>query len=311
MTPRPPEVQSLVARFRRQQPVRAGSLVITVFGDCLAPRGGSISLKSLIDLLVPFGLSERLIRTSVARLAADGWLEARRVGRLSEYRLSGSGRQQFADATRRIYAGPVAHWSGQWTLILLAALPASRRQATRNALRWEGYGEPEPSILAHPTVSPADARAQLALAGIREEIIVLEAQTGDARADAQLVDLGWDLRELAARYERFIRTFKAIRDALDRGALHDPADAFTVRTLLIHDYRKIHLRDPLLPPVLLPAAWPGAAAYDLCRSIYATVHTAADRHLTLLGESLDGSLPAVEDGFYARFGGLPRPARGG
>ena len=309
MTPRQPEIQSLVARFRRQQPVRAGSLVITVFGDFLAPRGGAVSLKSLIGLLSPFGVSERLVRTSVARLAADGWLEARRVGRLSEYRLSRSGRQLFADATKRIYAGPVAQWSGQWTLLLLAGLPAPRRLATRNALRWEGYGEPEPSVLAHPTVSPADARAQLAIAGIREEIIVLQAQTGDARADSQLVRLGWDLRELAARYERFNRIYMAVRGALDRGTLQDPADAFIVRTLLIHDYRKIHLRDPLLPPVLLPDGWPGVAAYDVCRSIYASLHSAADRHVTLRCESLDGPLPAVEDSFYARFGGLPRPVR--
>jgi phenylacetic acid degradation operon negative regulatory protein len=309
MTSRLPEVRSLVARFRRQQPVRAGSLIITVFGDFLAPRGGAISLKSLIELTAPFAVSERLVRTSVARLAGDGWLETRRIGRLSEYRLSPTGRQQFAEATRRIYAGPVVQWSGQWTLLLLAALPAARRIAVRGALRWEGYGEPESAVLAHPTVSPTEARDQLALAGIRDEVIILRAQTGDARADSRLVSLGWDLSELAARYERFSRGYGAIREALDRGAVQDPADAFVIRTLLIHDYRKIHLRDPLLPPALLPDGWPGGAAYELCRSIYSGLHAAADNHLTIRGETLDGALPAVEDRFYARFGGLPRPVR--
>jgi hypothetical protein len=34
---------ALVARFRRQRPLRGGSLIITVFGDAIAPRGGAIT----------------------------------------------------------------------------------------------------------------------------------------------------------------------------------------------------------------------------------------------------------------------------
>ena len=36
-----------------------------------------MTLGSLIRLAAPFGLTERLVRTSVARLARDGWLAAR------------------------------------------------------------------------------------------------------------------------------------------------------------------------------------------------------------------------------------------
>ena len=48
----------------------------------------------------PFGLTERLVRTSVARLAPDDWLASRRSGRLSEYRLSHAG----PDALPRCHA---------------------------------------------------------------------------------------------------------------------------------------------------------------------------------------------------------------
>src|ERR1700730_10864216 len=75
---------TLVTRFRRQRPLRGGSLLVTIFGDAIAPRGGAVTLASLIDLAAPFGLNERLVRTSMARLAADGWLQNRRRGRLSE-----------------------------------------------------------------------------------------------------------------------------------------------------------------------------------------------------------------------------------
>src|SRR5262245_35383449 len=102
--PLEPSVAALMRHFRRQRPLRGGSLIISIFGDSIAPRGGSISLASLIALAKPFGLTERLVRTSVARLAKDGWLEAERRGRLSFYRLAKPGRARFEEATRRIYS---------------------------------------------------------------------------------------------------------------------------------------------------------------------------------------------------------------
>ena len=44
----------LVARFRRQRPLRGGSLIVTMFGDSIMPRGGAIALGSLIALAAPF-----------------------------------------------------------------------------------------------------------------------------------------------------------------------------------------------------------------------------------------------------------------
>src|SRR6202795_4020467 len=96
----------LVARFRRQRPLRGGSLIVTIFGDSIMPRGGAVALGSLISLAAPFGLNERLVRTATARLAKDGWLEGHRAGKRSEYRLSHDGRERFAEATRRIYSEP-------------------------------------------------------------------------------------------------------------------------------------------------------------------------------------------------------------
>lgn len=305
MNARTPTLTALLTRFRRQRPMRAGSLIVTVFGDAIAPRGGAVSLQSLITLLEPFGVAERLVRTSVARLAADDWLVNRKVGRLSEYRLSAAGRHRFSEATKRIYAGPATRWSGRWTLVLLPGLDAARRLAVRDALRWEGFGELEPGVLAHPAVAPAEARAHLNAAGLGEGPIVLESIAVDPDAHPRLVREGWDLSDLATRYGRFIHGFAPLADAAGRRL--PPEDAFLVRTLLIHEYRKIHLRDPLLPASLLPADWPGLAAYELCRSIYGEVCAAAERHLTDTAGRLGGSLPEAQSALYERFGGLPRP----
>lgn len=297
---------ALVARFRRQRPLRGGSLIVTVFGDAIAPRGGAITLGSLIPLMRAFGLTERLVRTSVARLAADGWLASRRSGRLSEYRLSRPGRLRFLDATRRIYAGPATAWRGSWTLVLLSDLDTPRRRRIREALRWEGFGELDPGVLAHPAVTPATAREQLAAHGLAAAPLIVESTTGGRAADRRLLQAGWDLRDLAARYARFIDGFRPVLATLARGAQPAPESAFVVRTLLIHEYRRIHLRDPLLPQSLLPADWPGTAAYELCRALYERVFAAAEQHLTRVAARLDGPLPPPEPGVYRRFAGLPR-----
>ena len=96
---------------------------------------------------------------------------------------------------------------------------------------------------------------------------------------------------------------------IDRRAAtaHDPAQCFIVRTLLIHAFRRVMLRDPLLPPVLLPLDWPGAAAYALCRDFYRLTHRCAEQHLLATLRGNGERLPPANAAFYARFEGLGQP----
>jgi phenylacetic acid degradation operon negative regulatory protein len=77
-----------------------------------------------------------------------------------------------------------------------------------------------------------------------------------------------------------------------------------VRTLLIHEYRRVLLRDPQLPAALLPLDWPGAAAYALCRDFYRLTYRVAERHLVASLADRSGTLPPALPWFYRRFGGL-------
>ena len=296
---------ALVSRFRRQRPLRAGSLLVTIFGDAITPLGGVVTLSSLIRLAAPFGINERLVRTSVARLAQDGWLASRREGRLSEYRLTETGRTRFADATQRIYASNPHTWSGSWTLVLLPATGAAGRGDLRRQLQWLGFGQIEPGVLAHATLTAADARRTCSRLPGGERVLVFAANGQDRETDRRIATSGWELRALAARYRRFMTAFEPLRTALDRAPALDPESAFVVRTLLLHEFRKVHLRDPLLPAPLLPADWAGFAAYALCRDLYARVFHPAQAHLTAHARRLRGPLPTLDPAIYARFGGLP------
>ena len=296
----------LVAGFRRQRPLRGGSLIVTLFGDAILPRGGAIALGSLIALAAPFGLNERLVRTATARLAKDGWLEGRRAGKLSEYRLSQDGRERFAEATKRIYSEPDAEWSGRWTLVVLPPMPATERKTLKDELIWRGFGELSGNVFAHPQI---DARASWVrrAKGPLSQVIVFDASLAEDDAPRRLVSLGWDLDELGARYQRFVKRFERVRAALGPGPLDSQA-CFIVRTLLIHEYRRLHLRDPLLPSRLLRADWPGARAAALCRDIYGRVFAPSEVHLSQVAAQLDGALPAPDAAVLLRFGGIGRSA---
>jgi len=326
----PDPVASLLRHFHRQRPIRGGSLLITIFGDSIAPRGGAATLGSLISLARPFGLTERLVRTSVARLAVDGWLVARRDGRRSEYRITPTGRDRFAAATRRIYGAIPDSWSGQWTLLVLPPPNGSRRQDMRDELRWLGFGQISPGTFAHPNWSVEEARAGLKDLGGASEGVLLKSSSEGSEADRRLVAAGWDLGDLTRRYQRFVATFTPVTNAIGAVAADGPntadesavpevppgvraasapsatADeaAFIIRTLLIHEYRKIHLQDPLLPPALLPADWVGTSAYDLSRRLYSAVFRAAERYLSNTATTTAEPIPTADSSAYARFGGL-------
>src|SRR3981081_3710079 len=94
-------VEALLQRFSRRRPLRAGSLIVSVFGDSIAPRRSEVALARLLDLLVPFGITERLARSSIGRLAQEDWLQSRRAGRASFYRLTAAGAERLAAATQR------------------------------------------------------------------------------------------------------------------------------------------------------------------------------------------------------------------
>src|SRR5210317_1846230 len=112
--------EALVDEFRARPTIRAGSLIITIFGDAIAPRGGTVWIGSLIRVLDDFGINERLVRTSVFRVTKDHWLDVDQVGRRSYYKLSSDGADRFEQATLRIYGDPRQSWDGDWCLVLLA-----------------------------------------------------------------------------------------------------------------------------------------------------------------------------------------------
>lgn len=256
-----------IAALHAEGRLRVWSLVITVFGDAVAPRGGRIATARLQALLERLGVEPGALRTALSRLAADGWLIREREGRASHYRLSEKGLAEFGPATARIYAPPAPPVT-EWTLALGPApegalplggeawlLPGSLRDAAAPALAVTG-GLAALSEAGRATLCPTDLAA--ALAALWADLDALaKAETG-------------------------------------------PLDAMAARVLLIHRWRRIVLRWPERPAELLPAPFSDPGPRARVAAAYARLLHASEAWLDGGGLS---PMPPYGKGLARRFSG--------
>ena len=283
---------------------------MSVFGDVVLPRGGRIWLGSLIKLLEPLLINERLIRTSVFRLAMEEWLRTEPHGRRTDYLLTPAGQRRFEEASRHIYASNHLPWDRRWRLIFtVGELAPKERERMRRALFWQGFGVLGSDCFVHPNADLTDTFDALMTDGMSDLLVklmpMLAAEVGsDLTADHKdLVNRAWNLEQLANAYGIFVDCYQPILEEfrLDPHSEIDAQSAFLMRILLIHDYRRLLLRDPELPDVLLPAEWSGQKARLLCRELYRRLLAPSERHLDNFLQLANGTIPKASPMLSARF----------
>ncbi len=300
-------LQRLIHALLDRDPPRAKSLCVTLLGDAIGPRGGSIWLSDLIELVTPLGINERLLRTSVFRLVAQDWLQSERHGRRSLYRLSEQGDELTRQASGRIYDGSPAQWEGDWTLVILPRFgnsSLSKRGEVRRELIWAGFGAIAPGIFALPRNQKAVAQKVLNKLKLSNNALVLSASEmnqDNGLVISSLISQCWDLDSVARQYQEFSDTFGPMLDTVHNDIR--PSQAFAVRALTIHEWRRIVLHDPQLPGQMLPNDWPGHAARKLCGELYWAVFDLAEQHLNQLLDQDPARYQAVKPYVYERFGG--------
>lgn len=305
---RTPNISEAIHKLLATDPPRAKSLVVTIFGDSIAPHGDSIWLQALIDLLRPFGINERLVRSSVFRLVEEEWLIGERHGRQSRYGFTGPGRQRFERAHHKIYFAAERRWNGEWTIVIAppARLPPASRAPLRRELHWEGFRMISPGTFARPAGDRSALEEILERTGAGDGVVICAARDVERRGQPalrSLIPAHWQLAGVFKAYGRFVEQFGALLGMMPRPRSFLPEQAFVIRTLVIHAFRRVLLHDPLLPAELLPQDWTGRKAYDLCRSVYQLTYLDSERYMrAVLGPA---AVPRPSPYFEDRFGGLP------
>jgi phenylacetic acid degradation operon negative regulatory protein len=215
-----------------------------------------LPVAHLIRLASLFGINENRARVALSRMVAAGEATTDGAGR---YRLAGHllGRQRRQLASRGGSTGP---WRGDWTLVVVtsAGQPAEVRTARRRALAYARLAELREGVW----LRPANLEVVVAEA-VAPDVVRLSARPADPAALAGRL---WPLEQWAARA-------RALADALAARPPRDFSDlapGFELSAAVLR-----HLQaDPLLPPALLPAGWPGRrlrTLYDAWDGRYRTL----------------------------------------
>ncbi|NJC69347.1 PaaX family transcriptional regulator [Planosporangium thailandense] len=262
--------------------MQARSALFDLYGDYLRPRGGRAPVAALVRLLAPLGIAAPAVRTAVSRMVRQGWLHPLRLAGGPGYLLTPKAARRLDEAASRIYRTRTNAWDGRFDLIVLEA-PAHRADRGRLSanLSFLGYGAIDATTWV--ATRPADeAETLLTEAGIRFERFTASHSGGIDGAGA-MVRRAWNLAEIGAAYEQFVRELEPIVSAA--GPHSADEQAYAARFMLVHAWRTFLFRDPQLPAQLLPEPWPGSAAADFFDSHAARLRPAADRFVDRCLES--------------------------
>jgi phenylacetic acid degradation operon negative regulatory protein len=271
-------IHSSVRRLLLANPPRAGHFIVTLYGDVVEPRGGTLWMSQAISLCQAAGLSETLVRTAMSRLVAAGQLIGDRSGRRSYYRLTPAAKLEFARAEQVLFSPP--------------AMPTDFA-----ILAINGGQLPLGFVPLRPDLAIGPYRADLkAGAGF---VLRASIDQGGVHVPEFVAGL-WDMGPLAEAYQLVLDRFTPLLASLHAGGTLSPQDALVMRLLLVDGYRMAILRDPFLPHAALPPNWPGRSARSLFLRLYLRLSEAADSVILQDFAGTDGQHPEIPPQVAAR-----------
>ena len=283
-----PVLDRLIADLHSER-LRVWSIVISFFGDAITPRGGVLWLSTFRTLAGRLGIESGTVGAAMSRLTADGWLVREKKGRHTFYRLDASGRAEFENADQKIYGLERRRtWNGRWTIVIHRGddpMPDDFIRVDESTWAKPDWGS-----------GPADT--------LPGGAVVFDAATSTSSGLPDLIEDAWNLRPYADAYRTWLERFEPLAEALDSGPGLDPLSAMCARVLLVHDFRRVVLKEPDIPDELRRDDWPGHDARRQAAALYRTLLPASEQWLDSPDVTPEGPLPKPKARFYRRFGGL-------
>ncbi len=236
-------------------------LLLTALGEYALPAGGEVWTQTLVDALGLVGVRDKAARQAIARLHDRGWLERRRVGRRTRWRLTRPAVELLESGAERIYGFGTSPppWDGRW-LVLLASVPERDRSIRYRMgveLGWAGFGSLGQGVWLSPWLD-REGEVVDALRRLGVEATTFRSELGALGSGPALVDQAWNLTELQRKYDDFVATATRATTATapTAPAATGGEAAVAELTTLVHRWRRFPFLDPDLPADLLPADWP-------------------------------------------------------
>jgi phenylacetic acid degradation operon negative regulatory protein len=255
-------------------------LVITMLGTYVRPFGDRVWSGGLVVLLEQLGFSRGAARMALTRLVRRGLIARMREGRLVHYRVTPRADRLLAEGDGRIFSlGHPRDDGGTWTL-LWHQIPEDRRlERSRLArrLRFLGFGSVQDSVWVSPHDHSGEVEELLSELDVAEHATLFLATVGAVAGLGALVSRAWDLSGLVDRYEAFQTDFSPFLAGRVRVALSD-AEAFLVRTRLVHQFRGFPPLDPELSEGLAPMSAPRGRAVETFHELYEGLAEPSQRH---------------------------------
>ncbi|MBL1082815.1 PaaX domain-containing protein, C- domain protein [Streptomyces actinomycinicus] len=215
------------------RPLSARSVVLSLL---LGTHPPELPVKDLVRLVEPFGVGGSTLRAALSRMVAAGDLRRTdAVYRLSDRLLARQRRQDDAVRPR------TRAWDGDWEMVVITA--TGRGPAERADLRARLTGLRLAELREGVWLRPANLDRPLP-AGLHQVALTYTARPEEP--PRHLAARLWPLADWAAG----ARSLLARATGADR-----PADRLTGYAAAVRHL----LADPVLPPALLPADWPGEA----------------------------------------------------
>ncbi|MEP2718691.1 PaaX family transcriptional regulator C-terminal domain-containing protein [Pseudophaeobacter sp.] len=234
--------EASIAQLNDLQTLRVWSIIVSLFGDLAQNPGDQISGTTLTRIITPMGIKPEAIRVALHRLRKDGWIESARSGRASVHFLTKSGRNQSAAVTPRIYArDPKVPQS--WHLLI--AEEGSSHAALEDALLLPQYSQVNRCTALGYGTAPH---------GLDDLFVTA---ISDLKVPTWLQERLFPA-DLVLSCQSLLTVLNQISPAADL----TPVQIATLRTLIVHHWRRIALRHPVLPEGFHPADWAG----DACRA---------------------------------------------
>ena len=248
-----PTLTPFLNELHKTSRLRVWSIVVTIFGDLVQPRGAPISTQELLQLTDAIGIEGNALRTAMSRLAKEGWLTRHKHGRTSAYSLSKSGANTFLTASERIYQKHFFSPNDQWHLAI-----HNKPIDPKSIDRASSFQINKTTILSQ---DPVVGKDYLALSATIEDM-------PDWVKD-QLIP-----QSLRDNYQTLHRLLQTID--LTHVATLSPMEAMALRFITIHFWRRLVLRHPVLPQTFSKANWIGSLTHTQVKKLYAEIITPSE-----------------------------------